>query len=92
MKINDLIGAELDRAVAIYQNVEINARVIYSPSTQWAQGGPIIERARLELHNATDRSGEWVAHSDFQIYAFGPTPLIAAMRCYVAAQRLGAAL
>ena len=55
----------------------------FTPSTDWAQGGPIIERERLEIHNATDGSKDWVAHAEFQVYAFGPTPLIAVMRCYI---------
>ena len=58
----------------------------FQPSTDWAQGGPIIERERLEIHNATDGSKDWVAHAEFQVYAFGPTPLIAAMRCCVASK------
>lgn len=53
-------------------------------STNWSQGGPIIERERIELHNAV--GGEWAAHAEFQIYGIGPTPLIAAMRCYVASK------
>lgn len=57
-------------------------------STIWAQGGPIIEREKIcpcpsdhpvgERWNATDFSGH--------VTAFGPTPLIAAMRCYVASK------
>ena len=54
----------------------------YSPSSNWSQGGPIIERMGIELHNAADGSEDWVAHGALQVYAFGPTPLIAAMRCY----------
>ncbi len=63
--------------------------VRYSPSTDWAQAGPIIERIKgfelkqwLESRNSNcceahihNYEGDWVS--------FGPTPLIAAMRCYV---------
>jgi hypothetical protein len=64
--------------------------VIYSPSATWANGGPIIERERLQV--TTDRSGEWICSIPYAvemggyrkyIYTSGPTPLIAAMRCYV---------
>lgn len=61
-----------------------------SPPTDWAQGGPIIEREKIELgHMHSDRKFFWVATrsengaiSEEQ----GPTPLIAAMRCYVASK------
>lgn len=61
-------------------------------STDWSQGGPIIERERIALillpsPNYTSNK-EWnywsasvVTHS-----VTGPTPLIAAMRCYVASK------
>lgn len=54
----------------------------------WEAAGPIIERNRIELHNATD--GRWVAHAaDGQKYGMGDTPIVAAMRCHVLC-RLGA--
>ncbi len=68
-------------------------------STNWAQGGPIIEREKICTcwaypRRMTDQI-QAVAqffeppHSALVMHQqFGPTPLIAAMRCYVAA-RLG---
>jgi hypothetical protein len=63
----------------------------YRPSTNWAQGGAIIERERLSV---TPRDGYWEAYyhdnlfqddgSDY--FQKGETPLIAAMRCYVASK------
>lgn len=71
----------------------------YSPSTDWSQGGPLIEREQIALW-AND--GTWVAlhqasvggayYSNGTIDArsfdgyTGPTPLIAAMRCFVASK------
>ena len=57
----------------------------YSPSTNWAQGGPIIEREKLALAYAGEL---WqAANSDYLPRFYdGPTPLIAAMRCYVASK------
>ena len=52
----------------------------YSPPTNWAHGGPIIER---EVIGVFPTHGGWAAGLQS-----GPTPLIAAMRCYVAS-RLG---
>ena len=63
----------------------------YSPSTVWAQGGPIIEREGISIVLDWDVVGEFLwgatriegpAVSSEQ----GPTPLIAAMRCYVASK------
>lgn len=76
----------------------------YTPSTNWAQGGPIIERAGMEFSSEwCDDSGRYIRCGPEDIYlakcqiedaiaptcAWGPTHLIAAMRCYVAAN-LGA--
>ena len=52
----------------------------YEPATDWAQGGPIIEREGITL---THQQTQWVAQTDDDVFAYGPTPLIAAMRCYV---------
>lgn len=61
-------------------------------STSWAQGGPIIER---EAHNLFKHNGgtEWCCACNVPrdgytaiVTADGPTPLIAAMRCYVASK------
>lgn len=65
----------------------------YSPSTIWAQGGPIVEKLRgLSKHNFFIESDgpnvhvmAWVTQHLF-FSGYGPTLLIAAMRCYVAAQ------
>jgi hypothetical protein len=61
---------------------------VYTPSTDWAQGGPIIEREKID-HN--HENGYVVAlmrepHGHDWTQAEGPTPLIAAMRCYVASK------
>ena len=68
----------------------------YNPLTNWAQGGPILEREHLQPsfqeHGkykglwacnkwVKDRSGATVAISQYD-----PTLLIAAMRCYVASK------
>ena len=56
----------------------------YHPSTNWAQGGPIIEQERISLQ--AGHSGWWVAsilnlNDDATFSMGGSTPLIAAMRC-----------
>jgi hypothetical protein len=60
-------------------------------STDWAQGGSIIEREGISpKHWGDDWETPWSAakttgHYEGGMY-FGPTPLIAAMRCYVASK------
>jgi hypothetical protein len=54
-------------------------------STDWRFCGPIIEQECIELSVSADSlDGMWVAKSPgWYLPASGPTPLIAAMRCYV---------
>jgi hypothetical protein len=87
IKTSELTGAALDWAVAICEhNVgwepEGEDRDCYS--TNWAQGGPIIEREKI----AIDFDGAaWCASDSHKPLAnYGPTPLIAAMRCYCASK------
>lgn len=63
----------------------------FQPSEFWAQGGPIIEKERVELLiSAPGWPFEWRAYcrNPAIFYGKGPAPLIAAMRCFVAS-RLG---
>ena len=95
MKTIELIGAALDWAVHTAQGLSDECCVvvdnIYGPqwrgpeySTSWQEGGPIIEREGIATKPFKD-GGEWLSKmTDFQ--ADGPTPLIAAMRCYVASK------
>ena len=55
----------------------------WRPSGNWAQAGPIIERERIELKPTY---AGWAAFLGNKTFANGPTPLIAAMRCYVASK------
>ncbi len=66
-----------------------NACEIYSPTTNWSQGGPIIEREGITLRTNACINGHWVAFIDFgssntnvKARQSGQTPLIAAMRCF----------
>jgi hypothetical protein len=59
----------------------------FKPSTNWAQGGPIIERERIAIDGDAEDGTSWAASTrDAACYWVGPTPLIAAMRCYVASK------
>lgn len=60
----------------------------FRPSTSWSLGGPIIERERLSLEwFGGNNPPDWRASdSDDDFTKFAPTPLIAAMRCFVASK------
>ena len=62
----------------------------YNPSTDWAQGGPLIQREKMTLFYDEDGQTYSAYVSLFRQHGMsnrtrwrsGPTPLIAAMRCY----------
>ena len=69
----------------------------YKFSTNWSQAGPIIEREKLcagYRHQADPERCEvnapatncWARTTSGGYLSYGPTPLIAAMRCYVASK------
>jgi hypothetical protein len=100
MKTSELTGAALDWAVAKCEGVLMRwersthdeAPLEYSPSTDWAQGGRIIEREKIGLKFwgcAWDARCAYENDDDDvvrQAEGTGETPLIAAMRCYVASE------
>ena len=59
-------------------------------SRKWEAGGPIIEREGINLFQrkgiAAKEGRLWLAYNETQLEQHGPTPLIAAMRCYVASK------
>jgi hypothetical protein len=96
IKTNELIDDALDWAVAKCEGLAVSVRASqwrnenfpHNYSTDWAQGGPIIEREEISVNWA---SGQWQAHTandqdEYVQIEYGPTPLIAAMRCYVASK------
>jgi hypothetical protein len=93
MRTNELTGAALDWAVAKCEGEDYcahdgvdgigNAFEATRYSTDWSQGGPIIERERINLEPFSNINGEqWSADGEWD----SPTPLVAAMRCYVASK------
>ena len=65
---------------------------LWYPSTDWAQSGPIIEREGMGLWmyqwnaDGEPEAGWYAEDRDGGSVRKGPTPLIAAMRCYVASK------
>jgi hypothetical protein len=112
MKTAELTGPALDWAVAKCENFAritvwqsgvavcrsptYEDETFWDPSTDWSQGGPIIDRERISTW--TDYTDcNWTAkleifsekpprYAPTEVNAYGPTALIAAMRCYVASK------
>jgi hypothetical protein len=112
IKTSELTGAALDWAVATAEGYsEWDGEAFFrhngvyyacflsewKPTTNWSQGGPIIERERMQIaplpdkgwrghwrsFNSADRREVWMDCFDERV-----TALIAAMRCFVSS-RLG---
>jgi hypothetical protein len=82
MKTSELTGAALDWAVAMAIGDYTPVRVP-TYSTDWAHGGVIIERERITV--IAMPNGSWATSTPLHTF-HQPTPLIAAMRCYVASK------
>ena len=94
MKTSELTGQALDWAVAMCEGIDHDTAAMnimfgddngwfLAFSTDWAQGGPIIERE--EICMLAPVRGLWRSINMGRTQ-YGPTPLIAAMRCYVASK------
>lgn len=107
MKTSELTGNALDWAVAKCEghDAELNYdevvsfklvlgdeyRLVWKPSTDWAQGGVIIERECISIEHCWSDDEEspamWQAtYTNSLTEEQGATPLVAAMRCYVASK------
>jgi hypothetical protein len=96
-----LEGALLDAAVAIcegygdaiYSYGSFDAWAVvnrWNPSTDWGTGGPIIERAEIDLQRygreVAPSAWEWSADAMCGRPQYGPTALVAVCRAYVASK------
>ena len=100
IRIEELTGAALDWAVSKYEggyapsvdtDIDATKRINYGGmypewSTDWSHGGPIIEREGIELVTVSHDWRAMINTEDGWLRQYGPTPLVAAMRCYVASQ------
>jgi hypothetical protein len=109
MKTSELIDAQLDWAVAmsegfqpvytngsilpVFRKCEAVENTIRGYSTDWAQGGPIIERESIEVKKGKplyfpqgNEQGNYYEPLWISGKQHGQTPLIAAMRCFVASK------
>ena len=90
MKTEELTGAALDWAAAKCEGKShiVNApdKYFYSPSTDWKIGGPIIEREGIAVWQFDDVTWRAMGKDAVPDPMEGATPLVAAMRCYVASK------
>jgi Protein of unknown function (DUF2591) len=107
MKTSELTGAALDWAVAKCEGLAVyfddgvvclkgqpfdDNEHYWLPTQNWAQGGPIIEREKIDVFWQSHQHA-WVGSMSrgtnkigFRHLQYGNSPLIAAMRCYVASK------
>ena len=99
IKTNELSGIALNWAVAKCEGMSrLDERVtpegvrwagdFFQPSKHWSEGGPIIEREKIQV-NPSISSDAWGAANpskDQCVWVWAETPLIAAMRVYVASK------
>jgi len=95
IKTADLIGPALDWAVAkVWYGPEYDMSIplfddglIFQPSALWQHGGPIIEREQITVeYQGWGGEDQWIGYIRHDEEIAGPTPLIAAMRCFVASK------
>jgi Protein of unknown function (DUF2591) len=105
IKVSEATGPVLDWLVAeasgtpIYRRfttmtrMDMDGQHYWNPTTNWAQGGLIIERERITVNigwfDEQPLASIWVVSGGSGYAACkqrGTTPLIAAMRCYVASK------
>jgi len=98
---SELKDEALDTLVAKCEGKTSLEKYWFFPSTDWAQAGPIIEREVISIfdlpsgidvaqHPTFTKGDLWEAEicptGEDSIRYCGPTPLVAAMRCYVASK------
>ena len=101
MRTNELSGAALDYAVAkcefegcegwdgTLSGVDAVSDMqggTFNPSTDWALGGAIIEREGIAVWQFDDVTWRAMGKDAVPDPMEGATPLVAAMRCYVASK------
>ena len=91
LKTSELDGAQLDYAVGKCRGITLELHGIVPYSTDWAHGGPVIEQEGISLYLDTNNLWQANIFDDNPAVFFGSgvegsTPLIAAMRCYVASK------
>lgn len=95
IKVREASGPALDWMVSVVKEnsrpfpiwIDGKPRCLAAYSTDWSFGGPIIEREKIILDLAPSGWACMMFENENQVAEeYGPTPLIAAMRCFVASK------
>lgn len=74
---------------AVTSRYENGITVTHNYSVNWDKAGPIIEKYQITVsirHDGWWRAWLYDINDEPHTYVIGPTPLIAAMRCFVASK------
>lgn len=84
IKTSELGLAAIDFLVG---NITGNKWSRFTPSNDWSHGGPIIEEKKITVqYNTSGENKLWEAFINTNTFASGKTPLVAAMRCFIASK------
>lgn len=84
IKVSEATPLQLDYMVGHALGLVAKLHGVIPFSTDWAQGGPIIERECIDLQYQGGDVDVWAADIfDADCSVYGDTALVAAMRCYV---------
>lgn len=102
VQVNEATPPQLNWLVAKCEGVSWSMWLLDGYATDWAQGGPIMEQNKIGVwwathvidDEGTEYGNHWYAEPGMTdenadkpyTCMTGPTPLIAAMRCYVASK------
>lgn len=96
MRTSELTGALLNYWTAMAEGWQLDGSLwrldgtakqmkhLWTPTSSWAQGGPIVEREQMYLE--FDADGFWIASTPTTAHIRGSTALEAAMRAFVASK------
>ena len=94
-------GTPIYRSGKTLSRMDVDGGIYWQPSIDWSQGGPIIDREDIAMSSKPDglwaayapKGTRSVQHGGQAVEVFnwyfkqeGYTPLVAAMRCYVASK------
>jgi hypothetical protein len=84
IKVSEATPLQLDYMVGYALGLVAKLHGVIPFSTDWSQGGPIIERECIDLQYQGGDVDVWAADIfDADCSVYGDTALVAAMRCYV---------
>lgn len=78
----DAIAYEKARNKMLHRRDDAQPRA-YSPSTSPSQAYPIIDQKKISVFSLHEK---WGANVNAWTIQYGPTPLVAAMRCFIVSE------